>query len=189
MKKFFCCIMALILSLSVVGCETTNVQTISEPEEKVFAYGLPEWLLWGMKEGEVRQHIAHEKILEYGNLIYIVKDDYKKCRVSEYYGFADDNALIHMSYTFNYSNVIYDEPNPYHDLYNEFKNELIQLYGEPAGEHEEWKDERYKDDEYMLYKAIEDGDYTATTAWDLDGFICYIELNEGLSITYEAKKE
>lgn len=192
MKKTFALLLTFILCLITVGCENTNVESTNssvELETPAFMYALPEWLTWGMKEGEVRQHIDDEHIFEYGDLIYVNRNDYRECNVTEYYGFKSDNSLIHMSYSFHYSTVLNDEPNPYYDLYSEFKCSLTQIYGEPTGESEEWKDERYKDDEYMLYKAVEDGDYTAITAWDLDGYICYIQLDKGININYEAKKQ
>lgn len=192
MKRLFTLLLTFILCLVVVGCGNTNVASVDysvEPEKPSFMYSLPEWLSWGMKEGEVRQKLGSERVFENGNLIYVNRSDYRKCDVTEYYGFTDENSLIHMSYHFSYLDILYDDPNPFYDLYSEFKYSLTQIYGEPAGETDEWKNERYKGDEYMLYKAIEEGDYTAMTAWDLDGYICYIQLDKGISINYEAKKQ
>ena len=125
--------------------------------EEPFKYRLPDWLVWEMKEGEFRQHLAGY-VYEYGDLIYIdqpYEDNYKNCSVREFYGFTKKNELIHMSYTFREDYILSTgEHNKYNEIYIEFKEELTKIYGEPSGETEEWKNERYKGDEYMKYKAI-----------------------------------
>ena len=192
MKKicFIIVISILVIILTACGSNYSNIGNVEKTQEEVYAYTLPEWLNWGMKEGEVRQNLKGD-ILEYGDLIYIdhpYKDNYRNCDVKEFYGFTKDNALIHMSYSFHHD-ILNDEPNQYYEIYLEAKEKLTSIYGEPAGEPDEWKNERYKDDEYMKYKAIEEGDYTSMVAWDLEGYICYVRLDSKVEICFEAKKE
>lgn len=192
MKKmnFIIVISLLVIILTACASNYTNIENVENPQEEVYAYALPEWLRWGMKEGEVRQNLKGD-ILEYKDLIYIIHpydENYKNCTVKEFYGFTQENALIHMNYSFHHS-ILNDEPNQYYELYLEAKEELTSIYGEPTGETEEWKNERYKNDEYMKYKAIEEGDYTSMVAWELEGYICYVQLNSGVDICFEAKKE
>jgi len=194
MKKIILYVLLIVMLVTFSGCvaDTSPDYVNSFEQQEEFAYKLPEWVTWTMKEGEVRQHIdKDETIHEYGDLIYFThpyENYYKDCRVTEYYGFTNENALIHMSYSFSYSNLN-DDPNPYYEIYTEFKEKLTEIYGEPAGETEEWINERYKDDEYMRYKAIEDGDYTSMVAWDLEDCICYVKINKRVEIVYEAKKK
>lgn len=193
MKKIISFLLIGAMCFVVAGCSSQpNYSSVSdipeEPEQEKFLFTLPEWLVWGMKEGEVRQNLSAD-LSEYGNIIYFFhEEEYENCRVMETYGFTNDNQLIHLSYSFSDGDVT-DESNTYYEIYTECKENLTTILGEPAGETEEWKNERYKDDEYMMYKAIEDGDYTALTAWDLEGYICYIQIDEGVEINYEAKKQ
>lgn len=205
MKRFVLFLLIMVMCFMFVGCSSqsnySGVSDISEetdysgvsdiPEEtdqEKFLFTLPEWLVWEMKEGEVRKNLSVD-LDEYGNIIYFFHEEkYKSCIVMETYGFTDDNKLIHLSYSFSDWNFT-DESNTYYEVYTECKENLITILGEPTGETEEWKNDRYKDDEYMMYKAIEDGDYTALTAWDLEEYICYIQIDEGVEINYEAKKQ
>lgn len=192
MKKVLVLALGAVICLIVVGCgEISNEKeeqiALSAQQEETFKFGLPDWLVWGMKEGEVRQQLGDD-VSEYGDLIYILfSKEYRNCDVTEYYGFSQENALTYMNYTFN--NDYFNEKNEYYDIFVEQKAKMIELYGEPVIDDEQWVNDRYKNDEYMMYKAVEDGEYIAKAKWAADGYFCSIELNKGVSISYSINED
>lgn len=183
-----CIVVAIVLGLASVALNEKEQQNnIAVQEETAFEFGLPSWLVWGMKEGEVRQQL-NDDVSEYGDLIYILfSKEYRNCDVTEYYGFSQENALTYMNYTFN--NDYFNEKNEYYDIFVEQKAKMIELYGEPVIDDEQWVNDRYKNDEYMMYKAVEDGEYIAKAKWAADGYFCSIELNKGVSISYSINED
>jgi hypothetical protein len=190
MKKL-CLALSIVLALFLCGCSVGTSQPVQEEQEVYFHFSIPDWAEWGMKEGEVRQHLHSSEhkddldIREYGDLIYYTQDEYYKnhYRWMSYYGFSKENELEYISHSLNDNGFEFEE-----NEYNQTFLELLELmkgeYGEPVSDDEKWHNERYKGDEYMLNKAIDDGDYTRKIKWKLDGHFCALKLDEGIHITY-----
>ena len=193
MKRFVSFLLIMVMCFMVVGCSSqsnySNVSDIpAESDQQEFMFTPPEWLVWGMKEGEVRQKLSKINIVEYGDLIYIHQDeDYRRCSVTEFYGFSKDNSLVLLCYSFD--DRKYDSyNNEYLEIFLECKEKMTEEFGIPIVNDENWINERYKNDEYMMYKAIEDGDYTSKVIWELNGYYCSIKLDKGVSITYSTNR-
>lgn len=195
MKKL-CLALSIVMVLLFCGCSTETSQPVQEEQEVYFLFSIPEWAEWGMKEGEVRQHLQSSEqkddfdIMEYGDLIYYFQDEYYKnhYRWMSCYGFSKENELIYISHTLNDNSFEFEE-NEYNQTFSELVEQMKTEYGEPMSDDEEWHNERYKGDEYMLNKAIDDGDYTRKIKWKLDGHFCSLTLDEGIEIAYCINEE
>jgi hypothetical protein len=157
----------------------------------------PDWLEFGMKEGDVRAYHS-EKPISYGNIIRYQKRfssgtttyDKDKEHITVY-GFNDQNQLIYLNYTILFENSsLLNERNykTYIEDYDEIKQGLIKLYGEVTQEEEIWKNERYKTDMKMLSTAIRDGHYIKYCYWEHKDYFISLNLEKGVNITYTTDK-
>lgn len=191
MKKILLLTLILLLLFSFISC--------SKPEDskEEFIFGMPEWLTFGMKEGDIRTHYEDEPA-NYGDIVHYsrvyINTQYKEyesyeCEYDVYYGLSD-NKLVLLSFVINFGRDDFAnslnkiENRPYISEYNYMKDEMTLLYGEPLESTETWFDEKYKDDELMINYAIENGDYTVLTLWKLDDLYISLMLYKDIDIKY-----
>ena len=196
MKKFltFGC---LLVALVVSGCSVlpelnqSVYEPISEPQssvssvdEEMFSFIVPEWLEFGMKEGEVRQHFSEEPFSYVkGSISYDIENYHGFDRNYLHFGFNESNQLYGVIYQLSSWDL-----NDFSSIYDKIKNEIVDFYGTPTSEDTKWIDERYKDDEYMLNEALKNGDCIYTTTWNQNDMSITLELESGtISVMYESK--
>lgn len=184
MKKLLSILLICVMCVSFAGCSSTTT-TVEESEESSLEFRLPEWVSWGMKEGEVRQHFsATEVVSESGNWIY--HRDYISgwgCGLEKHYGISDDNALLGVKYIYTYRETYELEPKTF-EIFSELKDEMSEEYGTPFSEDEKWINDKYKGDEYMMNKAADEGDYISQLVWQTEKGFCALSLNVDVCITY-----
>ena len=198
MKKFLafgCLLVALVLSgcsalpelnQSVYEPSSEPQSSLSSDDDETFSFIVPDWVEAGMKEGEVRQHFSESphNYVE-GSISYDI-EDYNGFNLNYlHFGFTENNQLYGIIYQLSKFDSISSSTNiEYSNLYEKLKKELTNLYGAPTDENIDWIDERYKDDDYMLNQAIENGDCVFTTIWNRDDMTITLEMNSGISIMY-----
>lgn len=173
------------LNQSVYESSSEPQSSMSSVDES-FSFIVPDWVEAGMKEGEVRQHFSESphNYVE-GSISYDI-DDYKGFNLNYlHFGFTENNQLYGIIYQLSKLDFTGSSTDiKYSDLYENLKKELTNLYGAPADENIDWIDERYKDDDYMLNQAIENGDCIFTTIWNRDDMTITLEMDSGISIMY-----
>ncbi len=117
------------------------------------------------------------------------KEFYRGCKVKEIYAFFGGNSLNKVEYNFLFDETSGVGKNEYYEIYKECEKQLTKAFGKPKSSEEKWNDDRYKNDPYMIYKAIEEGDYEANAEWEFDNMRCVVALNGeyGLSVIYSHK--
>lgn len=194
MKKTIVALMlifALLMPVIFAGCaiESTAVPT---PTPAVFAFDRPDWLIFGMKEGDVRSHYNDDPVSS-GNLIYYssigLGEKYRDYGISEisyniWYGFSNNNELVLLSYSIDLDQSFGVDERPYMDEYNWLINQISSKYGEPISSSDKWFNEKYKNDEAMLNTAIARGDCANVTLWRIDNVFISITLYKTIDINY-----
>lgn len=191
MKKIICIVLSLMMCFSIVGCGEDDVSTnekeiIEESgldKEKEFEFKLPDWIVFGMKEGEVRRHFQEEPF-EYKNTIIYYLGEKKKYNNLSYdigFGFTDKNELALITYSIDKSLTSNME---YIDIFEKLKKEPVKIYGEYNSELEHWRDDKYKNDAYMLNSAIEKGDYLKRVIWKKENFYVLLDIDKNINIYY-----
>lgn len=183
--KQLCLALSIMMVLFICGCGVQTSQPAQEEQEVYFLFSIPDWVEWGMKEGEVRQHLSTKTVVGFDDFILYSEDAwYEDCYEWDvFFGFSRQNELVYVKHSL--TDEIFDfENNKYNQTFLELLDKMKNKYGEPMSDDEKWHDEKYKDDEYMINKAIDDGDYTREVKWNLDGYFCSLILDEGISIFY-----
>lgn len=105
-----------------------------------------------------------------------------------FFGFSEQNELIYVKHSLIDESFDF-ENNKYNQTFLEILEKMKSKYGAPISDDEKWHNEKYKDDAYMINKAINDGDYTRKIKWKLDGHFCSLKLDEGIKIAYCINEE
>lgn len=168
-----------------------------EPEPEII-YKLPSWLKWGMTEGEFRSQYKKKDPIATNADPYIVLTYFNIGNYTDlkYYGvqsiFNSENNLIAFSYNVRGGGTgisIKTDYSKFLDEYEMIKEKLNILYENDIIEYdesEEWIDDRYKNDEYMLGYAIEKEQYIKICKFIVDNNIKIIlTLKNGITIFYE----
>ncbi len=193
MNKIIIVVMVAVLSvaLAITGASLFGAndfkQQPRDATEDAFEYFLPDWINWGMAEGEVKLQLEgqYKEIYGLGEGYLTTGSDADKSYeffIHEEYSFNEKNELRQMKYVFE--DFFNDEKNEYLELYNEAKKLFTETYGEWFHNIEGWIDHRYENDENMWDIAIKDGHYVAETAWKSGEYICTLYLNKNVYITY-----
>jgi hypothetical protein len=133
---------------------------------------------WGTALGEV-------ETAEKAPLEQKVKDDVLKYRsqlagadCEVYYTFNDNDKLISGRYLFTKE---YPNPELYLNDYNKFKDLLLQKYGKPYKEVQNWSNPTVQREELTKGQAIVDGHLTLTDLWVTDRSIIKVSIVQGVN--------
>ncbi|HEY5588009.1 MAG TPA: hypothetical protein VIK86_03530 [Candidatus Paceibacterota bacterium] len=162
--------------------------TSSLSENQSFPFTIPNWLIFGMKEGDIRSHYSKEPY-SFKTTIYYDSANYNgNMEYTPYYGMSDDNKLILLQYVIEYYTGTTDKNKTYISTYNSIKTEISKIYGNPQSSTDKWVNDKYKNDSLMENTAISTGDYTIQSLWEKNGLYISLTLNKNFTINYTKDK-
>ncbi len=204
LKKLISLFLLLCLAFCLTACDTFNsgvpkttlptIQSRPSLDPSVNYVALPEGIQFGMTEGQVTTIMNEYDFQSYGeNMIYVyhyyddrdpIYNSYEQDTYLISIGFSEQNKMVY----FSYDAGLYTFEDP-ENLYNEYRtgvDYLKKFYGEPDEIKTVWHNDRYKNDQAMWHKAIENKQVEFYSEWKMDGYYCLAssEHGGGIRIAY-----
>lgn len=128
---------------------------------------------WGASFEEVQSNEKAAFLMNDKDDMLAFKDQLAGYDCDVIYGFNDNDKLISGNYMFTKK---YTDPQLYLQDYNTFKTLLVQKYGKPAYENENWNRNTPPLEKHNFGQAIVDGNLTLNTGWATDRSVIQIAL-------------
>jgi len=164
MKKAALLIIASIL-IFLLGCgKSASVTQIATPEPTTPPNFDFRSVSWGMTIEEVKQSEKLE-LLHEGDADLLYSSEYVAGLPATIIYRFQNQKLVQGSYTFD---ALHSNANDYIDDYNNIKEALTKLYGNPLVDEQVWKDDLFKDDPSSYGLAVSAGQLLYATQWETE---------------------
>ena len=119
---------------------------------------------WGMSKEEVKRY-AQEELTEADEGFINIETELLEKKVALLYQFNDKDQLYQAAYS---SLEEHTNKNLYLEDYEQFKESLIEKYGQPSEDEEFWRSNLYRDNPGDYGMAVAVGDLVKRTTWETD---------------------